>query len=369
MPRHSITFLQACFMIIMSTGLMNHVTVIPLLLREAHKDGWISVLIALVLALCWIPLLLITVRAKPNRPLPLFSWVHSLGGSLAAWMVTTLIIVYLFFSAFVTLEDTATWTKISYLPNTPTTVIAGALILLSLSSALIGIHSIAICAGILLPIVIILGYVVMSANFQYKDYSLIFPIFEHGISPIINGLILIGAGMAELILIIFLLPHMSSKPRFRGMSTLAFILAGLTIGPYIGSIANFGIVNASFMRYPAFEQWRIVTAGKYIEHLDFLSIYQWLSGSFIRIALAIFLIIDAIPHRSHHTRIGVGVATAAIIFLAVVVYRDDIQFVNLLRIIYFPSVTYLLVFLSVIFAFLTYNRQRRYKGGIVRETK
>lgn len=369
MPRHSITFLQACFIVILSTGLMNHVTIIPVLLREAHKDGWVSVLIALVLTLCWIPLLLFTVRAKPDRPLPLFTWFYSLGGSFAAWLVTILMTAYLLFSAFVTLEDTVTWTKISYLPTTPTVVIAGVLILLSLFSALIGIHSIAICAGILFPVVIILGYVVMSANFQYKDYSLMFPMFEHGFTPIINGLILIGAGMAELLLIIFLLPHMSNKPGFWGMSTLAIILAGLTIGPYLGSIANFGIENASYMRYPAFEQWRIVTAGKYIEHLDFLSIYQWISGSFIRISLALFLIIDTIPHRGNHTRVGIGVLVAALLCFAVVAYRDDIQFVNLLRNIYFPSVTYVLVFLSVIFAFLTYYRQYRYNGGIIRETK
>lgn len=369
MRRHSITFLQACFIVIMSTGLLNHVTIIPVLLREAHKDGWVSVLIALVLTLCWIPLLLFIARAKPDRPLPLFTWIYSLGGSFAAWMVTILIIAYLLFSAFITLEDTTTWTRISYLPSTPTIVIAGVLILVSLSSALIGIYSIAICAGVLLPVVIILGYVVMSANFQYKDYSLMLPIFEHGYTPILNGLILIGAGMAELIFIIFLLPHMSNKPGFRGMSTLAIILAGLTIGPYLGSIANFGIVNASFMRYPAFEQWRIVTAGKYIEHLDFLSIYQWISGSFIRISLALFLIIDTIPHRGNHTRVGIGAALAALLCFAVVAYRDDIQFVNLLRNIYFPSVTYVLVFLSLILAFLTYCRKHRYKGGIVRETK
>jgi len=46
--RKSITFLQVSCILTMSTGLLNHVTVIPLLLREAHKDGWISVLLALL---------------------------------------------------------------------------------------------------------------------------------------------------------------------------------------------------------------------------------------------------------------------------------------------------------------------------------
>ncbi|WP_326102079.1 endospore germination permease [Paenibacillus apiarius] len=364
-PRHSITYLQTCFILVMSTGLLNHVTVIPLLLRQTHKDGWISVLLALVLSLCWIPLLIWIIRKKGSDAL--FPWLYKLGGAATAWIITLLFVAYLLLAAFVTLKDTSTWTKISYLPNTPTVVITATMVLLSLASALAGIQAIAICAGILLPVVIVLGYFVMGANFQFKDYSLLLPVLENGIAPVIRGLVLIGGGMAELIVVILLQPHLSKKPGFWGMAALAAILAGLTIGPYLDSIANFGAVNASSMRYPAFEQWRIVTAGKYIEHVDFLSIYQWLSGSFIRISLELFLILDLLPLRGPHQRVGAGLLAAVILCAAILADNDDIRFVEMLHSFYFPGVTFGLVLLSLLLALLAASHQRQSKGAAAHE--
>jgi len=355
--RKSITFLQVSCILTMSTGLLNHVTVIPLLLSETHKDGWISVLLALILSICWIPLLLWIMRKKGTDLL--FPWLCRQGGKVTAWIITILLVAYLLLAAFVTLQDTSTWTKISYLPNTPMLVIATTMVLLSLASALAGIQSIAICAGVFLPVVIILGYFVMGANFQLKDYSLMLPILEHGVSPIIHGLVFIGGGMTELIMIILMQQHLSKKPGFWGITVLAIILAGLTIGPYLGSIANFGVVDASSMRYPAFEQWRIVAAGKYIEHLDFFSIYQWLSGSYIRISLMLFLIIDLLPWYRPKHRVVTGFLAAVIIILAITFGKDDFFFLEMLHSFYFPSVTYGLILLSLLLAFLAARHQRQ----------
>ncbi|OPA73316.1 spore gernimation protein [Paenibacillus selenitireducens] len=355
--RKPITYLQVCFILSMSTGLLNHVTIIPLLLRETHKDGWISVLLALFLSICWIPLLL-WIMGKKGTEL-LFPWLCRQGGKFTAWIITILLIAYLILAAFVTIQDTSTWTKISYLPSTPMLIIAATMVLLSLASALAGIQAIAICAGVFLPVVVVLGYFVMGANFQFKDYSLMLPMLENGISPVIRGLVFIGGGMTELIFVLLMQSHLSKKPGFWGMSILAVILAGLTIGPYLGSIANFGVVNASSMRYPAFEQWRIVTAGKYIEHLDVLSIYQWLSGSFIRISLMFFLMIDLLPLRSLNRRVVAGLVAAAIIILVVIVGKDDFFFVEMLHSFYFPSVTCGLILLSLLLALLAARHQRQ----------
>ena len=47
------------------------------------------------------------------------------------------------------------------------------------------------------------------------------------------------------------------------------ILVGLTLGPLIGAITEFGPNEATKQRYPAYEEWGLVTIGRYIEHLDF----------------------------------------------------------------------------------------------------
>lgn len=43
----------------------------------------------------------------------------------------------------------------------------------------------------------------MIANFPHKDYSLLKPIMEHGMDPVIKGMIYPAAGFVELIFILF----------------------------------------------------------------------------------------------------------------------------------------------------------------------
>jgi spore germination protein KB len=57
----------------------------------------------------------------------------------------------------------------------------------------------------------------------------------------------------------------------------------------MAAIAEFGPYEASKLRYPAFEQWKLLTISKEITRMDFLSIYQWISGAFIRISLLIYI--------------------------------------------------------------------------------
>lgn len=46
-----------------------------------------------------------------------------------------------------------------------------------------------------------------------------------------------------------------------------------------------------------YEQWRLVKLGNYIEHVDFLSVFQWLAGASIRISLSQFLLTDLFPFQ------------------------------------------------------------------------
>ncbi|HEO8418525.1 GerAB/ArcD/ProY family transporter [Niallia sp. FSL W8-0635] len=61
------------------------------------------------------------------------------------------------------------------------------------------------------------------------------------------------------------------------------------LGPTLGAIVEFGPELASQYRYPAYEQWRLISIGKYISHTDFFAIYQWLAGGVIRISLFVLL--------------------------------------------------------------------------------
>lgn len=356
--KHSINNIQAVFIMLLSAGMFNHVILIPLLIQSSGRDGWLSIMMALFICLLWLPIVYWVMKKKGNTPL--FPWMKQAAGSAIAWILTLVIYCYLLSIACVTLYDTSIWTNTTYLPKTPFFVVALTLVVLCMLCALAGLRSIAICSGILLPFVVIFGYFVMSANFQYKDYSLLRPVLEHGIAPVIRGALYVGGGFIELIMLAFMQHHFSSKRMgFLALAILAVILGGLTIGPFLGSIAAYGPIEGARQRYPAFEQWRLVMVGQYIEHVDFLSIYQWLSGSFIRISLAIFLAYDLMPLRKPRAKKAVCLITALLAFLIVMLQISDIEFQRLLLRVYFPVVIPLIVAISIIlWIFALINRRK-----------
>ena len=106
---------------------------------------------------------------------------------------------------------------------------------------------------------------------------------------------------------------------------MLFLLLGLTIGPLMGALTEFGPIEAATQRYPAFEEWRLAKIGRYFEHVDFLSIYQWLTGAFVRIGFLLFVTIELLGLAQQKKRIWETVVPAFILctlplFLLITVY-------------------------------------------------
>jgi spore germination protein (amino acid permease) len=266
----------------------------------------------------------------------MMEWIKRKFGKMAVVPFKVGLIAICFVNAIITIKDMVTWTHVTYLPRTPPFMISLLFMIFCFFAARSGLRAIAITAGILLPIVVLLGYFVMGANFQYKDYSLLTPLFTHGYGPTLTSIMLTCGASFELLAIVFLQHHVDTRIRLSALLILAACVIGLTIGPLTGSIAIFGPFEAADLRYPAFEQWRMVTLGKYISHLDFLSIFQWISGACVRTSMLMFLSVDLLGIQKKRTRtlILLGIS---LLFLAMSLYPvTDNQMVHLIQNRYYP---------------------------------
>jgi spore germination protein KB len=281
--------LPAIFIMILSVGLVNHVLVVPMLLSAARRDAWLCELAALCIALLWVafPLYGVSKRLERRR---FDAWLQELMPALLAKAVTGIFLVFLLLSGFETLIITASWTATTYLPNTPPMVVCGVFLALCLFAAYSGLRTIAYASCILLPFVVLLGDFVMSVNMPHKDYRFLLPMLEHGFSPIVTGMFYALTALSELYALLFFQHHVSRPFKRWQLVTLVLFLALLAVGPATGAISEFGPVEAEKMRYPAFSQWRLVSIGKYIEHVDFFAVFQWLSGAMVRLSLSIHIL-------------------------------------------------------------------------------
>jgi len=359
-PPNTISLLQICMILITAVGIMDHVIVIPILLKASARDSWVAALLAGALLIVWICLLYVILQrlAKQN----VLVWLRQRVGRVAGWALSVLILLDLFGMAAVTHTDMIHWTKMSYLPNTPLLAISSCFSLLCFFAAASGIRTIAIANGILLPGVFILGFFVMTSNIPHKDYSLLLPVFTGGIEPVLNGIFYACSGFSGIVLLVHLQHkmHPARTIRLWPLIVTGILLIDLTLGPLSGAIAEFGPVESARMRFPAYEEWRLITFGHYIEHVDFFVVYQWLVGALVRISVTVTLIPELLNVPEGKKRIWTLAGLFALLNLFPLVIVNDIRFFQFLSRIYLPYVVIFWTLMTVVLLAASFIKP---KGG------
>lgn len=361
---NKITVFQMTLLLMSAVGLKNHVIVIPSLLNSGGRDSWIGVLVVAGLTLVWSLLLLYIYRAIKGQHIG--NWLADNIGEKFSLLFRTVIGVYVVIMVCVTLRETITWTNVSYLWRTPPLALTLLFLIPCVLAAMTSLRAIAIANFFLLLLVVLLGHFVATANLQFKDYSLLFPLFEDGFGPLFHSLIYQASGMVELIIIILFQHQFHTTLRYRHFVINTAILTILSLGPLTGAIIEFGPEEAAAQRYPAYEEWALVRVGNYIEHVDYLSIYQWLSGAFIRITLLLYILRLMVNKKSTKVNVSVLAVAFVVITVAVVFPVDDLYFFDFLNYIALPTTFYVFFILSLIIGgcvFINNRRQKHQKGG------
>ncbi|QDQ03266.1 GerAB/ArcD/ProY family transporter [Lysinibacillus fusiformis] len=297
----SISILHVIFLSMTVIGLKNHVTILPPLLDVVGRDGWLSVILAALIIFFWL-FLLVYIQKKTKQE-PLKDWLEQKIGKIGSKVIIYILVGYLVILTAFSMVETLQWVNTTFLPQTPVIILLFIYTILCILLVTTSLQTIVILNVFVLFGVVVLGFFVAFTNMQVKDYTLLRPFFEHGFKPIMNGLIFPASGFVELIMLLFLQHQIKERIRWYHFSIMLFILMGLTIGPLIGAITEFGPSEAAKQRYPAFEEWGLVTIGRYIEHLDFFSIYQWLTGTFIRVGFILYIVADLLNMTGDPKRI------------------------------------------------------------------
>lgn len=356
----SISIVQISLLIITAVGLKNHVTVIPHLLAAAKRDAWLSILFALVVMLLWGFLLIYIHRTA--QPENVFDWLGKHFGKAAKWgLAIPTSLVFMVLTAE-TIKEMVAWTKVTYLPITPPVLTVSLFVLLCVFLAFTSLQTMAIVNTLVLSVILIFGYFVAFSNIPNKDFTLLRPFLEHGLEPVYNGMIFPLSGHIEVIALLFLQHKIHNKIKYKAVVINLILLSYLTAGPLIGAIVEFGPLEASRIRFPAYEEWRLVSIGRFIEHVDFLSIYQWITGAFIRITFLLYLSIEVLGIKKQRSKRLVLILYALVVIVINVILISDITVHNLIRDYTMPLNFWYFLALSLLlslFAFVKNRSKRR----------
>jgi spore germination protein KB len=337
-------------LIIISTGFMVHVLTIPLLLTTSKRDSWVSVASSFIPFLCWILLIFYIYKKLNNEDIMsllkrkiAFSWIY--------WIISILVALFFLLTAFISLKYTLFWAKANYTIEVPNFVVIFLFSLICWYASAKGILTISTIALAILPFVTAFGFFIGIGNIPHKNYELLFPIFEHGYNDFLQGIFYTCSGLFEITFLFFLTPYLKNKLKMKWLIAVGFILVGLTFGPLVGAITEFGPEEASKMRNPAYEQWKLLSISQHVTRLDFLSIFQWLSGAFTRISLSLF-IADKLLSNNKKNRWVLSILYIILIILVCIPFSAT-SFLFALRKFFFPislffQLVILLLFLLII---------------------
>ncbi|MBT2664920.1 endospore germination permease [Bacillus sp. ISL-4] len=355
-----ISSIQTLSIFFLSIGLLNHVIMIPFLLSTGGRDSWFFSILMIGLIPIWVYILSRIIKNMNNQSI--MDWLENRFGKPIKNIVLFFIVIYLISLVLATTKETIDWITTSFLFETPSLAIIIPFTLLCIFLAHSGMRSIAICSSVLLPIVIILGIFVATGNMPTKDYSHLFPLFENGYFHGVKALQYSGYGLAELILIAFFQEKLTDKISLKVLVFICLGLVFLLLGPLTAALAEFGPTLAEAMRYPAYEQWRLLTIGKYIEHTDFFSIYQWLAGAYIRVSLALFLITEVFFNRkTKKMKVGILFAVGFLMVVISIVPFSNFKFLHVTQTFYYPGAFYFLLLLSAFLFIGTFIRSKEGK--------
>ncbi|KGR83385.1 GerAB/ArcD/ProY family transporter [Lysinibacillus odysseyi] len=336
-------------------GLKNHVTILPPILEVGHRDGWLSVLLGAVIVLPW--LFLLAFIAKSTDGQPLIKIIEEKNGKTIARIIKFIVVIEFFLFGAFTMIEMLQWVNTTFLPFTPMLVLFVLYFILCMMLAIYGLQAIMIANVLVLFVVIILGFFVAIANLRVKDYTLLLPILEKGMEPVLLATVFPMSGFLELGFLIFIQHHVKNRIKFKHFALMLLLLLGLTMGPLIGAIVEFGPDEASKQRYPAYEEWALVAIGEYINHLDFLSIYQWMTGAFVRIGFYLFLVTEILSIEQQSKKVWTYVAPPfAIICLSLMLVDQQVYlFLNNYLFLIFSCC--LLVVLGIVIALLVWRKK------------
>lgn len=326
--------LQVSALIILFTGISNHVMILPHLLRVAKRDSWVSVALAYAFLLLW-GFLAIFVFKRMNGE-GFLSWVQNRTGTIVAKGFTLFFAVYFLVSGSFSSYDFILMIKIYFLPNTPAWIVTMCFTLLCIWGAYKGFRVILYTSVILLPIVWAFGYFVAFSTMLKKDYSMLFPVFVNGYHPVLEGFVIVLGGSMDLF-ILFLVNDKFEKPlKYIHLVLLISIVLMLVAGPTMGVIASFGPHVAANFRFPAFEQWRLVQLGRQVSHMDFLAVFQFLAGSFVKVSLSLFLLIELFNIKSVKLKRNILFVSGGLFSAISIVPLSDLLIQKIVGSFYYP---------------------------------
>lgn len=290
--KQPITLFHMSFLFILIISVDFYLIAVPIILQDAKRDAWLSVIMSSFLACIWMIIIYFIIAMLNGQSI--FQFLDNNYGKSLTRILRTLLLIYFFLTLLISLKTAIDIMKSIYFPMTPIWVIACLFMIFAFYATILGFRSVIMIAGVLFPVFILLSIFSIFFNIKYTDISYLLPFMEEGIRPVFNGgikNILVFSEFVWLLLLVHYVQHTRKKRTYLIMLAIITVVMLITM---IQGITSFGPAQATNHLFLYYEEWRLIRVNKFLEHIDFFSVFIWMGAIFIRVSLILFIIGDLI---------------------------------------------------------------------------
>ncbi|MCP3029940.1 spore germination protein [Halobacillus sp. A1] len=287
------------FMVVINFVIFSSILMAPAItVVAAEQDGWISMLLALIIGLI-LNVLYLFLFKKYNYP-SLFELMNRAAGKWLGTVMNILIVFYALHLAAMVVRNLSNFMVASVIPYSHPWTYQILIIVVVMYSAVLGVKNLFLLNDLLFPIVIFLtliSFILMMKEFSFLELK---PVFHSGPSAIFQGAYAtLGFPFIEALIIGSFFQYVKKKEKLM-LTYLSGIAAGglvLVITVFI-IIADEGTYLVSRETFPTYSVIRDIDFITIFERIEILLAIAWMIGLFVKICVCFLVVMMGLKHLS-----------------------------------------------------------------------
>lgn len=296
------------------------------LVKATGVDAYLSILMALIIAIPLLLLFLYIANYEPNLSFP--HKMEKLYGKKIGRIVNYLVMIFIFIFANNYMFNLTNFIVSQFLPETPIFVVGVVFAVIAIYANLLGIETISRTCLILLAInllLLVIGVIGLLPEFQFSNLK---PVLEFGIGRPLKATFYIITLNIMPMFALLIVPKNSvvdSKNFNRTISISYLIGLLITFTFCIMLLGVLGIYLASIYQYPEYILLKHVDLFGFLDRIENIIAAQWIFGLCFGITLAVYYIAHSIK-PNHNSKLLPTVIVTLMLLVSIVLIPNNTAF-------------------------------------------
>ncbi len=256
----------------------------------AGQDGWISILLATLVALLASWLAVSLGLRFPDKTL--FQFSEIILGRWPGKVVALLFILwYVYFAD--ALRQYGSFLVDAFMPDTPLIVFELVFMAIAAYAVRNGLEVFNRINEIILPLILGSLIVLYILAGPQMDLKRLLPVFiERGAVPVIKGAVMPAAWMGEIVTMAMLIPYLNKAKEAHKVAVTATLINGFFIlVSFVAGIAVFGPKISAGWFFPGLNVAMMIHLANFIERFEAVIMAVWVAGALVKISLFYWVVV------------------------------------------------------------------------------